>query len=44
MHAPATGRALAEMIVFGECRFMDLHPLRPERFAEEDLVMETAVL
>jgi sarcosine oxidase subunit beta len=44
MHAPATGRALAEMIAWGECRFMDVRPLRPERFSEGDTVAETAVL
>ena len=44
MHAPATGRALAEMIAWGECRFMDVRPLRPERFAEGDTIVETAVL
>ncbi len=44
MHAPATGRAMAEMIAFGECRFMDVTPLRPQRFAEGDLIVETAVL
>jgi sarcosine oxidase subunit beta len=44
MHAPAAGRALAEMIAQGECRFMDIRPLRPERFTEGDLIVETAVL
>lgn len=44
MHAPATGRALAEIVAFGECRFMDIRPLRPQRFAEGDLIVETAVL
>jgi sarcosine oxidase subunit beta len=44
MHAPATGRAVAELIVYGECRFMDISPLRPGRFAEQDLIIESTVL
>ena len=44
MHSPAAGRAVAEIITAGGCRTFDLHPLRPARFAERDLVMETAVL
>jgi sarcosine oxidase subunit beta len=44
MHAPATGRALAELIAYGECRFMNIQPLRPTRFAQGDLIVETAVL
>lgn len=44
MHAPAAGRAAAELIVDGACSTFDLRPLRPSRFAEGDLVVETAVL
>ncbi len=44
MHAPAAGRAVAELITEGVCSTFDLHPLRPSRFAEGDLVIETAVL
>jgi sarcosine oxidase subunit beta len=44
MHAPAAGRAVAELATLGQCRSFDLHPLRPTRFAEGDLVVETAVL
>jgi sarcosine oxidase subunit beta len=44
MHAPAAGRAVAELVTLGHCRTFDLHPLRPSRFAEGDLVVETAVL
>jgi sarcosine oxidase, subunit beta len=44
MHAPAAGRAVAELVTLGGSRTFDLHPLRPARFAEGDLVMETAVL
>ena len=34
MHAPALGQLLAEMIVDGEARSIDVAPLRPSRFAE----------
>lgn len=44
MHSPAAGRAVAEIIATGRCSTFDLHPLRPERFVENDLVIETAVL
>jgi sarcosine oxidase subunit beta len=44
MHAPAAGRAVAELVTLGGCRTFDLHPLRPARFAEGDLAIETAVL
>jgi sarcosine oxidase, subunit beta len=44
MHSPAAGRAVAEIIINGACSTFDLRPLRPSRFAERDLVMETAVL
>jgi sarcosine oxidase subunit beta len=44
MHAPAAGRAMAELVTLGACTTFDLHPLRPSRFAEGDLVIETAVL
>jgi sarcosine oxidase, subunit beta len=44
MHAPAAGRAVAELVAQGSCTSFDLHPLRPSRFAEGDLVVETAVL
>jgi sarcosine oxidase subunit beta len=44
MHAPATGRALAELVAFDSCRFMDISPLRLERFREGELILETAVL
>ena len=44
MHAPAAGRAVAELVASGSCRTFDLHPLRPSRFAEGDLVVETAIL
>ncbi|MDQ3982890.1 MAG: FAD-binding oxidoreductase [Actinomycetota bacterium] len=44
MHAPAAGRAVAELVVEGTCTTFDLHPLRSSRFAEGDLVREQAVL
>lgn len=44
MHAPAAGRAVAELVTGGTCVTFDLYPLRPSRFAEGDLVVETAVL
>jgi sarcosine oxidase subunit beta len=44
MHSPAAGRAIAELVTLGRCETFDLHPLRPTRFAEGDLVVETAVL
>ena len=43
MHAPAAGRAIRELVVDGTCTTFDLRPLRPARFAEGDLVVETAV-
>jgi sarcosine oxidase, subunit beta len=43
MHAPAAGRAVAELVTHGACTTFDLHPLRPSRFAEHDLVPEAAV-
>ena len=43
MHAPAAGRAIRELILDGTCTTFDLRPLRPQRFAEDDLVVETAV-
>jgi hypothetical protein len=44
MHSPAAGRAIAELLTQGRCTTFDLHPLRPSRFAEGDLVVEAAVL
>ena len=43
MHAPAAGRAVAELVTQGRCTTFDLHPLRPTRFAEDDLIVEAAV-
>jgi len=34
MHAPALGQLVAEILLDGRAHSLDLHPLRPERFAE----------
>jgi FAD-dependent oxidoreductase domain-containing protein 1 len=44
MHAPAAGRAVAELVTLGACRAIDLHPLWPSRFAEGDLVIGVTLL
>ena len=44
MHAPAAGRAVAELVTLGGCRTFDLRPLRPARFAEGDLVRDGGVV
>ncbi len=44
MHSPATGRIVADMILYGECRLLDARPLGVERFAEGRQIAETAVL
>ena len=43
MHAPAAGRAIAELATTGRCDAFDLAPLRVTRFAEDDLVVEANV-
>ena len=43
MHAPAAGRAVAELVMTGRSETFDVHPLRPSRFDEGDLLVETAV-
>jgi sarcosine oxidase subunit beta len=44
MHAPAAGLAVAEIVTRGRSTSFDLRALRPARFAEGDLVTESAVL
>lgn len=44
MHAPAAGRAVAEIVTQGSCITFDLHPLRPTRFDEGDLTVEAAII
>jgi sarcosine oxidase subunit beta len=39
-HAPATGRIVAELIAGGRSETEDIHPLRPTRFRENDLIHE----
>lgn len=41
--APAAGKGLAELIVYGEYKTIDLRPLSIERFKTNKLVLETAV-
>ncbi|HLM69344.1 MAG TPA: FAD-dependent oxidoreductase [Longimicrobium sp.] len=44
MHAPAIGLLLSEIILHGAARSMDVHPLRPGRFAEGEPVAGSALL
>lgn len=44
MHAPATGKILADLILTGTCDLVDTHLLNMERFAEGREIHETAVL
>ena len=39
-HSPAVGMVVAELIVEGKATTLDIHPLRPERFREGDLIHE----
>jgi sarcosine oxidase, subunit beta len=40
MHAPATGIVVSELILKGNAESIDIHPLRPTRFRENDLIYE----
>jgi sarcosine oxidase subunit beta len=40
MHSPAAGITLAELISEGKADTIDIHPLRPERFRNGDLIHE----
>jgi len=42
--APAVGKGLSELIMYEKYKTIDLHPLRIERFAEKDLVIEEAIV
>ena len=42
--APAVGQGLAELIHLGKYENIDLRPLRVERFSENDLVLEDAIV
>ncbi len=44
MHSPATGRALAEIILDGEASFLDVTPLAFDRFSKGRLLHETAFI
>jgi sarcosine oxidase subunit beta len=44
MHSPATGRALAEMILDGKSHFLDVSCLSIDRFAKGELLHETAFI
>ncbi len=44
MHSPALGALLAEIMTHGEARSLDASPLRPSRFAENDLIPGSALL
>jgi sarcosine oxidase subunit beta len=44
MHSPASGKIVSELIVSGASSFVDAPMLRAERFAEGNLLEETAVL
>ncbi|MEP7212881.1 MAG: FAD-dependent oxidoreductase [Acidobacteriota bacterium] len=44
MHSPATGRALAEIIVDGGSRFLDVSCLHIDRFARGELLQETTLI
>ncbi len=44
MHSPASGRALAEIILDGKTSFLDVSCLRFERFASGELLHETAFI
>ncbi|HEY0404534.1 MAG TPA: FAD-dependent oxidoreductase [Pyrinomonadaceae bacterium] len=44
MHSPATGRVLAELIMDGAARLMDVSSLSAERFRSGQLLEETSVI
>jgi sarcosine oxidase subunit beta len=44
MHSPATGRALAEIMLFGKADFLDVSCLHIDRFAKGELLHETAFI
>ncbi len=44
MHSPATGRAVAEIILDGEATFMDVSSLSFDRFAKGELLNETSFI
>ena len=43
MHCAGVGRGIAERMTTGSYATIDLHPLRPQRFEEDELVVEEAI-
>ena len=39
-HSPAAGILVSELVAEGEAKTLDIHPLRPQRFREKDLIHE----
>jgi sarcosine oxidase subunit beta len=44
MHSPATGKIISELVLGGQPSIEDASTLRAERFAEGNLLEETALL
>lgn len=44
MHSPATGKALSEIILDGEAKFLDVSCLKFDRFSKGELLHETAFI
>jgi sarcosine oxidase subunit beta len=44
MHSPASGRAMAEIVLEGEASFLDVSCLSFDRFAKGELLHETAFI
>ena len=44
MHSPATGRAMSEMIIDGDCSFMDISQLGFDRFKDGRLLEESSFI
>lgn len=44
MHSPATGRALAEIVLDGKSNFLDVSCLSIDRFEKGELLHETAFI
>jgi hypothetical protein len=43
MHSAGVGRGMAELLVHGEYRSLDLTPLSPARLRTGDLIVEDAI-
>jgi glycine/D-amino acid oxidase-like deaminating enzyme len=43
MLAPATGKALSELVRLGRCATLDVQPYRLERFATGDLIPDPQI-